>query len=1744
LTFFKFYGIILWNEKKGDEMKRFLLPIGFLCLIGVFVFALVRTSRGRVPSLAVPKTSQAVVARGLSFGCTSGDIGGPSGSLIPYQDYVVYCPYCSGGTPECSTTGKGFCQTVEEPPGELMDAGMYSWRVPDYKCGATGQWMSPSCNDASSGEFWGLIQYIEEQLRYLFSGETLIPMVNGMLCGQGAHAASSSRVSGVDACAAADLCVFDAGKGRFKNAGDCTTEAPTAVDGCYGRIRDGNNTTGVQNPTLTYYTQSGGTNTWTTQGDGWILYANRGEAVVWFNPSEQKIEALIAIWGDTQAPRVPPLPPVGDVNGTNNGPDQNDGGTVNAYLWRRNPDRICIEAMAKLCMNRGNPCPGTGGGCGAVLDTRASLNMYADAIVIKTKLNILQDPNNPNIIDLCPAYTLDANGRPVPSPDTTWLELVDKDIEPDITASVKAAASLINCNCTVEPDDSFSDQDLNASLAGLIFDVLNKQLHGTCKGNTSLCVPFQSQPPPFNCDGSNCSTNPGDERCDPCDNDCDNTGGIGGDINESLKNETNAYCDYCDLPEEKADNPNGGSTAGWNYCVRGVPPPTGTGGECSVGLFPMDLNNLLGNLLFGMDLPLSTNDPQYSPVAPDYGSINLLGVKYDLGCYPQGFDIRSYGCYSTIDTAIYPRWSEYQLCADIAEVGEYPNKTNPPPFYFLPPTAGSAYEVVSEPYAWDAPDATWTDVTASADGSGATITLPWSFPFFTGSYTSLKVFRNGFATFYPSWATNSGPPATIPDPTDPDNVIAPFWRVWKGKEDSYYTLYYTGAYSFSSGATAYILRYSRTNPNSGGEACTGSSGGCNCGTANIADGTNDTSGGDIDTVGNIQLNIASYYYFDTQWTSTSLIDISVNGFISPSITPGAKCSSTSANTINVLCADLTPTYDQPYQQCTCNPCSGCGDTTCRECRKIAYGGGVAGFANPSGGPFVATWNGEVLDTCTNTTTCSDVTTCCCDTGTTCSSGTGCCTGGSSNDYCQTGTQSTWCVNNSNPCPGTYWGGTCANTACADQNYAQVRLVDNGDTDEIWFQYGAIPNSPGSLRFNSPDGTKYVEQAISANTEYRFRRQLPNQHYVRYKNFGDRFVISWDDYHVPLSGNVLNPTIQYVKFQLVLYPSGDIVFRYNTVAGTSGAVFGIENSDGSVGTSISAPSSSTAYRFKRTPAPPYHFMIGLNQDLATEIAYSLYVSSLACNVFDKNSIICDLFGFFGGGSSEECPFMKVSTQRSITPGLKIADPDCYVELRMRPAGGPSIRTGAAPYSVTWPAGYPTQTTSGIYDGALFVPNFLYEVRAPLDDGIPGVCSNPPVTVLVYDTNGWGGLDLEYINLYHPMFPDKPGYIHIFLDIGFHLNEIRYSAEYGLSPVEQKDSVNQFIGLLTNIYLATLMNFRFQLPFISDPSDPLTIKFNAARPSIVGAEEPSPDAIDYLPGAWPENTAGDYLVIYGILEGKLNLYPLIQSLGLFSPPETRTLEEIEKLYPETFVRLPQWGEDELSTQIELSPYDTARLFEDHTISFNISSYSQDTPSGLMRYTYRLNNGLWSVPKGTSSIKLSYLPDGYYKLEVAAIGNKQRMDSTPAVVRFVVDRTPPRVEPLEKKTVVRDEVYKFPVFIDDNMTKRENLKTRFRVDNGEWVDFDPRLKYLAIPLKTKGLHDIEIEAYDEAGNRGFYKQGIFRSEKERGFSCGVVASAIKGYAGFFLATLLSIGIPLLFLIVIKVRLKRKGWNNKEGI
>ncbi len=75
----------------------------------------------------------------------------------------------------------------------------------------------------------------------------------------------------------------------------------------------------------------------------------------------------------------------------------------------------------------------------------------------------------------------------------------------------------------------------------------------------------------------------------------------------------------------------------------------------------------------------------------------------------------------------------------------------------------------------------WTDISTIgtlvdlADDESATVALPFTFPFYGNSLTSIKISSNGYITF----GTNSGTAPTnqaIPNPADPNGIIAGFWE--------------------------------------------------------------------------------------------------------------------------------------------------------------------------------------------------------------------------------------------------------------------------------------------------------------------------------------------------------------------------------------------------------------------------------------------------------------------------------------------------------------------------------------------------------------------------------------------------------------------------------------------------------------------------------------------------------------------------------------------------------------------------------------------------------------------------------------------------------------------------------------------------------------------------------------------------------------------------------------------------------
>ncbi|MEO0290436.1 MAG: nidogen-like domain-containing protein [candidate division WOR-3 bacterium] len=76
--------------------------------------------------------------------------------------------------------------------------------------------------------------------------------------------------------------------------------------------------------------------------------------------------------------------------------------------------------------------------------------------------------------------------------------------------------------------------------------------------------------------------------------------------------------------------------------------------------------------------------------------------------------------------------------------------------------------------------------------------------------------------------------------------------------------------------------------------------------------------------------------------------------------------------------------------------------------------------------------------------------------------------------------------------------------------------------------------------------------------------------ITYYSGSDKFVVTWDNIK-----NYSNSNRQ--SFQVVLYPNGNIEFRYKSITNDYTTTRGVENENGTAGVTVSTPSNNTAYR---------------------------------------------------------------------------------------------------------------------------------------------------------------------------------------------------------------------------------------------------------------------------------------------------------------------------------------------------------------------------------------------------------------------------------------------------------------------------------------------------------------------------------------------------------------------------------------
>ncbi len=99
----------------------------------------------------------------------------------------------------------------------------------------------------------------------------------------------------------------------------------------------------------------------------------------------------------------------------------------------------------------------------------------------------------------------------------------------------------------------------------------------------------------------------------------------------------------------------------------------------------------------------------------------------------------------------------------------------------------------------------WIDITAMGtpvtlgDDDGIQVPLPFTFNFYGTDYTDIAIGSNGYLTFGSDWTDFSNDP--IPDPNDPNDIIAPFW------DDLNPGLGGTIHYYFDAATNQFIVQY-------------------------------------------------------------------------------------------------------------------------------------------------------------------------------------------------------------------------------------------------------------------------------------------------------------------------------------------------------------------------------------------------------------------------------------------------------------------------------------------------------------------------------------------------------------------------------------------------------------------------------------------------------------------------------------------------------------------------------------------------------------------------------------------------------------------------------------------------------------------------------------------------------------------------------------------------------------------------
>ncbi|MDD5223060.1 MAG: PA14 domain-containing protein [bacterium] len=553
----------------------------------------------------------------ISFTVTYGDLDRGCRCFPNTNDNAANA--CTGSTANC--TGLG-CHVAA---GGTGDANYCTDHNALNRAGATSVIMFPGDNHADAGEFYGMIDWVENLIEEMFRDhlDLLWPTLQTLLCGMDICMAVTDPVS-------SDLCIIMGDGGANANGT------------CFG------NTGGLaQN----------------------MLFANRAFVKIFpfrYNASQTDLRLVIALYNVNQS-----YDP-GNANYVAGDPVINWPPNTTTYLT------IPQSSVVGKYSSTGYKKVGSSEVCVEMYlrgDVNGLTRIYTEALILRMDLRMVTAVNpisgEPSLIDICVT-----------------------DGQMDFKGAQAQGNVGQNLNCDFEDGEDGGNDLVNAESINEIHDMIvtmvNQILHGSCPGAqiNSACANYQTTA--FST-GAGCQGQ--QEACKrstyggTCDNSITACGVLGSRCNISAYNMKHVVSTGIPPVDKWISD-----TAGRSEKEGG----------CTYGIFPMDVNNILSKYQ-----PFSTSQPNYDPLDPRYGTMEVMGQIVDLGLFlnplmpiegtsatcTDGTDCNRLRV--DMDIAIRPRWNEYWGCIDTHEIN--------PPQYTYPDRLRSSGGVANGAFAEPAP---------------------------------------------------------------------------------------------------------------------------------------------------------------------------------------------------------------------------------------------------------------------------------------------------------------------------------------------------------------------------------------------------------------------------------------------------------------------------------------------------------------------------------------------------------------------------------------------------------------------------------------------------------------------------------------------------------------------------------------------------------------------------------------------------------------------------------------------------------------------------------------------------------------------------------------------------------------------------------------------------------------------------------------------------------------------------------